>query len=241
MRKPLFNAKGLNGFVKATRRAARFTHRPALEFGPHWIDRLVVATGRKFNGHRLKWRDVLAHPHGWVLGQREFGHFRKALRTDDKKVHAAPPEFVARARELLAEHRPTPPADYPFQLANRRNRHSMNSWLNELPGLHPSGKHNEVVIHPDDAIALGINEGDRVRVFSPVGAIELAASVNDRPRPGVVVVDHGWGSRIFDPRGRSEPESYGANRNLLIDGTTVDPLSQTSALSSSYVGVERLG
>jgi formate dehydrogenase len=65
--------------------------------------------------------------------------------------------------------------------------------------------------------------------------------VNDRPRPGVVVVDHGWGSRIFDPRGRSEPESYGANRNLLIDGEAVDPLSQTSALSSSYVGVERVG
>ena len=44
----------------------------------------------------------MAHPHGWVLGPREFGHFRDALRTDDKKVHAAPPEFVARARELLA-------------------------------------------------------------------------------------------------------------------------------------------
>ena len=71
---------------------------------------------------------------------REFGHFRDALRTDDKKVHAAPPEFVARARELLAEPGPQAPADYPFQLANRRNRHSMNSWLNELPGLHPSGR-----------------------------------------------------------------------------------------------------
>jgi formate dehydrogenase len=169
----------------------------------------------------------MAHPHGWVLGPREFGHFREALRTDDKKVHAAPPEFVRRARELLAEPGPQPPAEYPFQLANRRNRHSMNSWLNELPGLHPSGKRNEVVIHPDDAAALGISDGDRVRVSSPVGR-------------GVVVIDHGWGSRIFDPRGGSQPESYGANRNLLIDGGPVDPLSQTAALSSSYVGVERV-
>jgi formate dehydrogenase len=37
-----------------------------------------------------------------------------------------------------------------------------------------------------------------------------------------------------------QPESYGANRNLLIDGGPVDPLSQTAALSSSYVGVERV-
>jgi formate dehydrogenase len=116
----------------------------------------------------------------------------------------------------------------------------MNSWLNELPGLHPSGKRSEVVIHPDDAAALGISEGDRVKVFSPVGAIELAAAVNERPRRGVVVVDHGWGSRIFDPRGGSRAESYGANRNLLVDGGPVDPLSQTAALSSSYVGVERV-
>lgn len=238
MNKPLFRAKGLNGFIKATRAAARLTGRQALEFGPHWIDRLVVATGRKFNGRRIKWRDVVAHRHGWVLGPREFGHFREALRTDDKKVHAAPPEFLARTRELLAEPAPEAPVGYPFQLANRRNRHSMNSWLNDLPGLHPSGKRNEVVLHPDDAAALGIRDGDRVRVFSAVGAIELPASVSNRPRRGVVIVDHGWGSRVFDPHGGAEPMAYGQNRNLLVDAGPVDPLSQTSALSSQYVGVE---
>ena len=115
----------------------------------------------------------------------------------------------------------------------------MNSWLNELPGLHPSGKRNEVAINPKDAAELGITDGDQVRVFSSVGSIELAATVSDRPRAGVVIVDHGWGSRVFDPRGGGAPESYGANRNLLIDGAAVDPLSQTPPLNSSYVGVER--
>ncbi len=240
MRRPLFGAKGLNGFIKATRAVAHAARRPALEFGPHWIDRLVVATSRKVNGRKIKWRDVISHPHGWVLGPREFGHFRAALRTDDRKVHAAPPEFVARARELLAEPRPAAPVGYPFQLANRRQRHSMNSWLNELPGLHPAGKGNDVVIHPKDAADLGVSDGDVVRVFSPVGSIEMTAVVNDRPREGVIIVDHGWGSRVFDPRGRSEPISYGVNRNLLVEGAPVDPLSQTSALSSQYVGVERV-
>jgi len=238
MRKPLFRAKGLNGFISASRRLATLTRRPGLAFTPHWIDRLLIATSRKVNGRKLKWRDLAANPHGLVLGPREFGHFKDALRTDDKMVHAAPPEFLARTRELLTGSVPLAPEGYPFQLGNRRNRHSMNSWLNELPGLHPSGKRNEVLINPADAAALGIGDGDRVRVFSPVGEIELDAALSERLRAGLVVVDHGWGSRIFDPRGGTEPQSFGANRNLLV-GDEIDPLSQTSTLSSTFVGVER--
>jgi formate dehydrogenase len=200
----------------------------------------MVATARKVGGRKLKWRDLVDNPHGLVLGPREFGHFRKALRTPDKKVHAAPPEFVARARELLCGTTASAPAGYPFVLGNQRHRHSMNSWLNELPGLHPAGKRNDVVIHPEDAAALGVAEGDRVRVFSPVGAIELVATLSDRPRRGVVIVDHGWGSRVFDPRGGGEPESFGVNRNLLVDTVSLDPLSQTSTMSACRVGVERV-
>ncbi|MCV7301410.1 molybdopterin-dependent oxidoreductase [Mycobacterium barrassiae] len=240
MRKPLFGVKGMNGFVRATRTLARLTGRSALEFTPQWLNRLFIATSRKVNGRKLSWRDLMNNPHGLVLGPSEFGHFRAALRTEDKKVHAAPPEFVARARELLAEPPPQAPARYPFQLANRRNRHSMNSWLNELPGLHPSGKRNDVIINTEDAAALGITDGDTVRVFSEVAEINLAASLSDRARRGVVIVDHGWGSRVFDPRGHCAPEKYGVNRNLLVDNADVDPLSQTAPLNSSYVGVERL-
>ncbi|MEZ0341811.1 molybdopterin-dependent oxidoreductase [Mycobacterium sp. pV006] len=238
MNRPLFGAPGLNAFVKASRRLARVTRKPGMEFGPHWVNRLLIATSRKVDGRRIRWRDVLAHPHGWVLGPREFGHFRDALRTPDGRVHVAPSEFVERARELLTEPAPRGPAGYPFQLANRRHRHSMNSWLNELPGLHPAGKGSDVVIHPADAARLGITDGDRVRVHSPVGAVELTATVDDRPRPGVVVIGHGWGSRVFDPKNGSNAMVYGVNRNLLVDGDPVDPLSQTPALNSSYVAVE---
>jgi formate dehydrogenase len=116
----------------------------------------------------------------------------------------------------------------------------MNSWLNELPGLHPSGKGTQVVIHPEDARHLGIDAGDTVRVSSAVGAVELTAAVDDQPRRGVVIIDHGWGSRVFDPAGGGKPLSFGVNRNLLVDGGPVDPLSQTAALNSSYVSVERV-
>ena len=235
MRKPLFGYRGVNEFIKASRRVARRTGKPGLAFSPRWIDRLLVASGRK-----VKWRDVMAHPHGYVFGEREFGNLKKALKTKDKKIHAGPPEFLARTRELLATPREEAPADYPFQLGNRRHRHAMNSWLNELPSLHRSGKRNEAVLSTEDAAELGITNGDLVRVYSALGSIELPALVSDEPRRGQVIVDHGWGSRIFDPLGGAEPLSYGANRNRLIDGSKLDPLSQTPALSSSWVGVAKV-
>lgn len=234
---PLFGVKGVNGFIKASRKLARLTRRPELAFTPHWINRAIVATSHKVNGRKLKWRELLANPHGLVLGPREYGHFAAALRTADKRVHVAPTELVQRARELLAAPPPEAPPDYPFQIGNRRNRHSMNSYLNELPGLHPGGKGSVVLIHPADAAALGIDDGELVRVYSPVGEVEAAAQLSDRPRRGVVVIDHGWGSRIFDPRKGSAPQAVGVNRNLLIEAEPVDPLSQTPAMSSTYVGV----
>jgi formate dehydrogenase len=235
MGKPLFGYRGVNSVVRASRWAARRTKKPGLAFTPHWIDRLLVASGRT-----VKWRDIVSKPHGWVYGEREFGNLRKALKTKDKRIHAAPPEFLARTRELLATN-PAPPAQYPFVLGNRRHRHSMNSWLNDLPGLHPAGKQNSAVINTDDAADLGVREGDLVRLTSAVATLEVPATISDEPRRGLVLIDHGWGSRTFDPHGNGEPVAYGVNRNRLVDGTRLDPLSQTAALNSTYVAVSRVG
>ena len=233
MRVPLFGRKGLNGFIRTTRALAKATGRPSLAFNPHWIDRILVASGR-----RLKWKDIMAHPHGWIFGEREYGHLAKVLRTPDKRVNAAPPTFVAEARRQLASPAPEPSGGYPLLLTGRRHHDSMNSHLNDLPGLYKHFRGNDVEIHPIDAARAGINTGDMVRVSSPAGFIELPATVSDAIRPGVVAIAQGWGSRIFDPTGSEEPMSYGANRNLLVNDAELDPLSQISPLNSQAVRVD---
>ena len=87
---------------------------------------------------------------------------------------------------------------------------------------------------------LGLKDGDRARVRSAAGAIELDVAVTEAPRPGVVIVEHGWGSRVFDPAGGGEPAVLGANRNLLTARTEEDPLSQMSAFNETWVAVERV-
>ena len=123
-------------------------------------------------------------------------------------------------------------------MVNKRRRESMNSWLNESPGLNKLGRENPVEIHPEDAASAGIADGDLVRVTSTVGSIELPARVSDAMRPGVVCIPHGWGTRTFDPTGKAEPQSFGANRNVLVDSVRIDPLSQTPALNSTAVRIE---
>ena len=62
----------------------------------------------------------------------------------------------------------------------------------------------------------------------------------DAPRRGVVVMKHGWGSRIFDPVNGGAPESFGTNRNRLIPDDNLDPLSQSPAMNSTFVAVQRI-
>ncbi|MGZ8807868.1 MAG: molybdopterin-containing oxidoreductase family protein, partial [Mycobacterium sp.] len=166
-------------------------------------------------GGRTTWEELLAHPHGIILGDKEFGHARGIVNLPDHRIQLAPGRFLAEARRQLACEVVTTPRDRPFQLGNRRRLSSMNSYLNDLPGTRRLIDRNQLEINEDDAAALGLKGGDRARVRSLAGAIELDVVVTDSPRPGVVVVEHGWGSRVFDPSGGVLPDQQGANRNLL--------------------------
>jgi len=232
MNRNLFGKPGVNRFVRLSRAVAKLTRRPKLALNPEWGQRLLVLMGR-----RLKWSEIRRHPHGLVYGEPRYGDLARVIATPDKRVHLAPPAFVDAARAALAV---SPPVDdrYPLLLINKRHREAMNSWLNESPGLFQADRLNVVEVHPHDASAADVAEGDEVRLVSRVGAIELRARVTDAMRPGVVCVPHGWGSRLFDPGGDQPPSAFGTNRNLLVDNVRIDPFSQTPMFNSTAVRLE---
>jgi formate dehydrogenase len=192
-------------------------------------------------GRKVKWKDVLAHPHGFHYGEKRYGQLSGALRTPDKKINVAPERLVADLRGRLEKLERTVDPEFPLAIVSRRRTESMNSWINELPGIHRRLPTNTIEINATDARSLGISTGDVVALVSPVGRIEAGAVVSDAPRPGVVVCAHGWGSRVFDPTGAAEPYAYGANRNLLVDHEVLDALSQVPALNGQAVRLERVG
>ncbi|WP_084269786.1 molybdopterin-containing oxidoreductase family protein [Patulibacter minatonensis] len=232
MDRNLFGKPGVNRIIRASRRLAKLTGRPKLAMNPEWVQRLMVRIGR-----RIRWKDIKAHPHGWIFGEPEYGDLAGILATDDKRVQLAPRAFLDATREAVA----APPVtgdEFPLLLTTKRIREAMNSWLNESDGLFRPERTNVLEMNGSDAAALGVRDGDLVRVRSATGKIELRARLSDVMRPGTVCAPHGWGSRIFDPAGTAPPRSYGTNRNLLVSNTRLDRFSQTPALNSTAVSVE---
>lgn len=160
---------------------------------------------------------------------------RKVIATGDRKIHLAPKEFVDAASALLDKAARGPGQRYDLQLIGRRQLRSNNSWLHNVPTMTGGNNTCTVLMHPDDAAARGLAQGDTVTVASAVGAIELPLDVSDDIRPGTVAVPHGWGHQRSGWRhARTLP---GANVNLLHDPDRVDSFTGTAAVNNTWVAV----
>ncbi len=70
--------------------------------------------------------------------------------------------------------------------------YSNNPWLQEIHGNRPS-----VMIHPEDARARGIRDGDEIDVFNGRGQLGAWAKVTEAARPGTATLHEGWWPRFF--------------------------------------------
>jgi biotin/methionine sulfoxide reductase len=93
-------------------------------------------------------------------------------------------------------------------------------------------------LHPEDAAARGIGEGDVVRLYNDRGACLAGARLSDRVRRGVVVLPTG---AQFDPEQPGHPgalEKHG-NPNVLTRDAGTSSLAQGPSAHSCLVEVER--
>jgi anaerobic selenocysteine-containing dehydrogenase len=85
---------------------------------------------------------------------------------------------------------------YPLALLTPAAHAFLNSSFANIPKQLGQEKRPFVEIHPDDAGARGIQDGDKVRVFNGRGSCELSAVVTTRARPGVVVSPSVWWNKL---------------------------------------------
>ena len=95
------------------------------------------------------------------------------------------------------------------------------------------------MIHPDDASARGIADGDTVNVSSNVATVELAAEVTEDMMPGVISMPHGWGHNRGGVSWQTAADHAGVSINDLIDTERYDVLTGNAVLNGIAVGVEK--
>lgn len=77
-------------------------------------------------------------------------------------------------------------ARYPLAMISPPARHFLNSTFVNVQSLRDVEGEPVLEMHPDDAAARGIHDGDRVCVFNDRGQYDCVARVGRRARPGVV-------------------------------------------------------
>ncbi len=92
-------------------------------------------------------------------------------------------------------------------------------------------------LHPDDAAARGLTDGEVTKVASSDGEIRVAVEISDEMMPGVVSLPHGWGHGGEGVRMRVAAAHAGVNANEITIASRVDVLSGTSALNGVPVDV----
>jgi anaerobic selenocysteine-containing dehydrogenase len=128
--------------------------------------------------------------------------------------------------------------DYPFTLATGRTVYHFHTRTKtgRAPELQAAAPDAWAELNPADAERLGIAEGDRVRVESPRGMVEVPARLSG-PREGVVFVPFHYG---YWDRGDAGPDGHPRAANELTM-TIWDPVSKQPIFKTSAVRVEKAG
>jgi anaerobic selenocysteine-containing dehydrogenase len=171
---------------------------------------LLLGTGNGTFGRLVRER------HGRLRPDHEGDSFLGSrVVTDDGKVHLAPPVLVEATRKLEADHARELAAADRFKLITRRHVKTHNSWThNHEDVVKGDFTTNHLYVHPDDAVRLGLTEGDLADVTSATATVRVPIRLGDDLMPGVVALPHGWGHQ--HARGLSvASRTRGVNVNLL--------------------------
>lgn len=114
---------------------------------------------------------------------------------------------------------------FPLQLLTPNTKNRIHSQFGNLDLIRIHDPGPDLTIHPEDAAARGLAQGDSVRVFNRRGEIRVAVRIDAGIRRGCVAVTNGWWGE------------QGGPVNLLSEGRETD-LAHGAAFHDNLVEVE---
>ncbi|HVU02748.1 MAG TPA: molybdopterin-dependent oxidoreductase, partial [Polyangiaceae bacterium] len=203
----------------------------AIRVGPH---------GDKFLpfGKGLRGESVRASPDGVDLGPLGPG-IRKRVYHRDGLVDVTPAALSGALGELSADVDRVRPEDE-FLLIGRRDVRTNNSWMHNLPKLAAGKDRCVLFVHPEDAMRLGLVDGDVATMESRVHRGIVPVAVTDEVRPGVVSLPHGYGHSGSRDHQRIAGRSPGVSANDWTDDGQVESVVGNSVLNGVRVTLSKV-
>ena len=222
--------------------AKAFAARTGVELKPTMAPQQMIDMGLRFgpygdkSEHKLSLAALRDAPHGIDLGPLK-PNLAARLKTADKQVQAAPALLLGDLSRFAAQPQP---AEGELLLIGRRHVRSNNSWMHNYHRLVKGKPRHQLLMHPDDLAARGLDDGQRVQVRSRVGSVEVEVAGSDEVMRGVVSLPHGWGHNRAGVRMAIASAQPGASANDLTDERFLDVLSGNAALNGVPVEVTSL-
>ncbi len=159
--------------------------------------------------------------------------------TANGRLQLAIPELFDAIEELVVDAGPgITSAAFPLVLSAGERRSYTANTIYRDPAWRRKAMEEALALSADDAAALEIADGDRVRLVTPRGAAEVPAMVSDRMQTGHISLPNGLGLDYPDEAG--ERESDGVAPNELTSVTDRDPIAGTPWHKSVPARLERI-
>jgi anaerobic selenocysteine-containing dehydrogenase len=173
-------------------------------------------------GDSLRERWMAAPPHGG----RPVQFVDVFPKTPDQKVDLFPEALNTQAPQGLYGFQPDPAtSEFPLALISPASDRTISSTLGEL-----SRPEVRLEMHPDDAGARGIKDGDDLRVWNNLGEMRIAAKLTHLVRPGLVAMPKGVWRRHT---------ANGYTSNVLVPDALTD-LGGGACFNDARVQVEKV-
>ena len=112
--------------------------------------------------------------------------------------------------------------------------------MHNAPRLIKGKPRHHLLVHPDDLLAAGVDDGARARLRSAHGVIDVDVMASDEVGRGTVCLPHGFGHQRDGVRLAQAAQVVGASYNDLGDPSALDAPSGNAALNGLAVHLESI-
>lgn len=151
----------------------------------------------------------------------------------DTRFQLLPADIASELVDVLEN--PESAEGYPYRLAVRRLRDTLNSAGRDMPSVRQRQPYNPLFMNPEDMADEGLSEADLITLRSEHGEIPARIQCDPDLRRGVVQISHGFGA-LPDA---IDYEAQGVNTNLLLSLERRESINAMPRMSGVPVALAR--